>query len=193
MERVELGAEGAPGASLKVDGNASDEPLALVFPGLRYGPERPILHFTHRLLRRQAWTAAEVDYGFTPEAFAAARESEREGWITAAAASAWTWVRSAGTLKLLVGMWLDTLALAWLLERANVPKVWLTPLLRSGDVADALVRDAEPGLLVAGEADPATPPEALRDLARPGLHAQALPRAGHGLESKDPLARLRPS
>ena len=190
MERVELGAEGAPGASLKVDGNASDEPLALVFPGLRYGPERPVLHFTHRLLRRQGWTVAEVDYGFTPEAFAAASEGEREGWITAAAATAWTWARSAGAPKLLVGKSLGTLALAWLLERANVPKVWLTPLLRSDDVADALVRDAEPGLLVAGEADPATPPEALRGLTRPGLHTLVLPRAGHDLESEDPLASL---
>ncbi|WP_456476941.1 alpha/beta fold hydrolase [Oceanithermus sp.] len=190
MERVGPGAEGAPAASLRLDGNASSEPLALVFPGLRYGPERPVLHFTHRWLRRRGWAVAEVDYGFTPEAFTSAGEGEREDWIAAAAATAWARARSEGTPRLLVGKSLGALALAWLLERAKVPKVWLTPLLRSDDVAAALARDAQPGLLVADEADPATPPEALRGLARPGLHTLVLPRAGHDLESEDPLTSL---
>ena len=69
-------------------------------------------------------------------------------------------------------------------------KVWLTPLLRGDDVLQAIAADAAAGLLVAGAADPATPPELLERLARPDLHTLVLPGAGHDLEATDPLRSL---
>ncbi|HGY10414.1 MAG TPA: alpha/beta hydrolase [Oceanithermus profundus] len=193
MTRIEV--EGHEGRRffVVVEGDPRTAPLALVFPGLRYSPARPLLHYSRMLLRHHGWAVAEAWYDYDRPEFLNLAQAERHTWITADALAVWNWARASAAPKLLIGKSIGTLAMAFLMEhagRSTAAKVWLTPLLRADDVLHAIQEDASPGLLVAGGADPATPPELLRKLERPGLHLLVLPGAGHGLEVSEPVRTL---
>ena len=193
MARVELEGHEGHRFHLTVEGDPGSQPAALVFPGLRYSPARPLLHYTHKLLRNRGWAVVEAWYDYDRPEFLTAHESQRHSWITADAVTAWKWARSHGKPGLLVGKSIGTLAMALLRKleaESSVAGVWLTPLLRADDVLQAILEDHAPGLLAAGEADPATPPELLERLQRPGLHTLVLPGAGHSLEAGEVLPSL---
>jgi len=193
VARIELEGHEGHRFFLVVEGDPRGEPVAVVFPGLRYSPARPLLHYTSKLLRARGWAVVEAWYDYDRPEFLTAAEADRHSWITADAAAVWRWVRGHARPRLLVGKSIGTLAMAFLLRDARdaaAAKVWLTPLLRADDVLHAIAEDPAPGLLVAGGADPATPPELLEGLERPGLHTLVLPGAGHGLEVKEPLPSL---
>jgi pimeloyl-ACP methyl ester carboxylesterase len=177
-----------------VEGDPQRQPVALVFPGLRYSPARPLLHYTRKLLRVRGWSVVEAWYAYDTPEFLEARESERFERIAADAVGVWRWSRERGEVRMLVGKSIGTLAMAALAAHAaaarEAAKVWLTPLLRQDDVLASIVRDAAPGLAVCGGADPATPAELIERLDRPGLHTLVLKGAGHGLEVEDPLRSL---
>lgn len=194
MDDLQL--EGHPGSSVRVvvEGEPKREPLALIFPGLRYSPARPLLHYTRKLLRFRGWAVVEAWYAYDTPDFLEAGEAERFERVAADAGRVWDWARQQGSVRMLIGKSIGTLAIAALL-RSGAPaggaaKVWLTPLLRQDDVLDTIRQDAAPGLVVAGSADPATPPELVERLERPGLHTLVLKGAGHGLEVEDPLRTL---
>ena len=194
MARLEL--EGYAGGVLPLwlEGDPEREPLALVFPGLRYSPARPLLHFSRKLLRSRGWAVAEVWYDYDrPEFLTAARE-ERGARLLADAVAAYAWALSNAKPRLLLGKSIGTLALALLTREHAVAiraaKVWLTPLLNEPAVTTAIREDDAPGLLVAGAADPITPAEALAELRREGLHLLVLPHADHSLENSDTLRSL---
>lgn len=193
MERVEL--EGHEGRRffLVVEGEPQAQPAALVFPGLRYSPARPLLHYTCKLLRTRGWAVVQAWYDYDRPEFLSAHEKKRHSWITADATAVWEWARVHTKPGLLVGKSIGTLAMAFLrgLEaEAATAKVWLTPLLRADNVQHAILQDRARALLVAGGADPATPPDLLKSLQRPGLHTLVLPGAGHGLEVAEALPSL---
>jgi len=192
----ELQLEGYPGSSVRVvvAGEPKRQPLALIFPGLRYSPARPLLHYTRKLLRFRGWAVVETWYAYDTPDFLEASEAERLDRVAADARMVWDWARRQGAVRLLVGKSIGTLAIAALL-RGRAPaggaaKVWLTPLLRQDDVLEAIREDAAPGLVVVGGADQATPPELAERLERPGLHTLVLKGANHGLEVDDPLRTL---
>jgi len=193
VARVELEGHEGHRFYLTVEGDPGSQPAALVFSGLRYSPARPLLHYTHKLLRNRGWAVLEAWYDYDRPEFLTAHESRRHSWITADATAVWKWARGHTRPRLLVGKSIGTLAMAFLRDLEPEPpvaKVWLTPLLRADDVLRAILEDPAPGLLVAGGADPATPPELLDGLQRAGLHTLVLAGAGHGLEVDETLASL---
>ncbi|WP_457631180.1 hypothetical protein [Oceanithermus sp.] len=168
--------------------------LALVFPGLRYPPAAPLLYYSRKLLLSRGWAVASVWYEYDTPAFADASEAGRFEWIASEAGLFWNWAREQGRAELALGKSLGTLAMAHLSGASpafyRLARVWLTPLLASDAVASAIAASKSPELLVAGAADPATPPELLARLERPGRHLLVLPEADHSLETADVFQTL---
>lgn len=176
-----------------VEGEGS-APMALVFPGLRYPPARPLLHYSRKLLLSQGWAVAEVWYRYDLPDFLNAGEAERYEWLAAEAEAVWSWAGTKGKTGLALGKSLGSISMAHLANRSpsfeKLAKVWLTPLLTADEVMSTIARSKAAELLVAGEADPATPPQLLGELERPGRHLLLLAGADHSLETDDPFTSL---
>lgn len=86
--------------------------------------------------------------------------------------------------SLLIGKSLGTHAAA-LAADLRVPAVWLTPVLTSPWVVDALRRSTAPYLLVGGDADQLWDPALARELTP---HVLEVPGADHGMYVPGPLA-----
>jgi len=149
----------------------NDAPTALVLPGVDYTPARPLLHFTRKLLVRRGFAVLELWWEFS-------RQGDPHQWVAAHVDAV------PGPLALVVGKSLGTFAAA---RMADVPAVWLTPLLQFDPVASALADARAPMLLVCGGADEATRAEVLERLSAEKL---VIPGADHSLELDDPLASL---
>ena len=133
--------------------------LAIVFPGMGYTAQMPVLYYPTRLLLSRAADVLRVDYVYPrPELQAlAATEQERsfQTDITAAYAAART--QRPYTQVTLVGKSIGTLALGYLLATTPMPPVrciWLTPLLRNDQLRSQMCQIKHPALIVIGTADP---------------------------------------
>lgn len=164
---------------------------AVVLPGVRYTPARPLLHFATKVLRTSGFGVLEVWYDYGDVDSGSAEQAELFA-ADAEAALAEAHARAAAGERLVVGKSLGTRHLAELVRRGRldgVPTAWLTPVLDYDAVMDALLRRVHPTLVVAGGQDPATPPAALDELEAntdPAVHVERISGADHGLERTAP-------
>jgi pimeloyl-ACP methyl ester carboxylesterase len=160
---------------------------AVLLPGLGYHPEKPLLHYTTKVLRTSGYPVLEVWYRYDAAAAAEFEDCARADGVAACRAAA-----ERGGPALIVGKSLGTRHLAelvWAGELDDVATVWLTPLLTHAAVVDALAARTAPTLVVAGGQDDATPPDAvdrLRHEAAPTTHVVTVAGADHGLERTAP-------
>jgi hypothetical protein len=144
---------------------------AIVLPGRRYPPGKPLLAAVTDVLLARGWAVREVWWEL-PEDLPDRRVTR---WVTdqaRSAASGWT------DRPLLVGKSLGTRAASYATKQ-GLDAVWLTPLLLDRKVTRAIRRSRARQLLVGGTAD---------DLAWDGSVAHSLgadvlelPDADHGL------------
>ena len=156
----------------------SSRAAAIVLPGARYLPGYPLLWFTRTTLCARDWTVLEVwdewRGGSDPAAWVAARATAALARLDAAAQ------------PMLVGKSISSHAASVAAERA-LPGIWLTPLLTTDAVFEAVRRSSAPMLLVGGSADAVWDEARARQLAR----ALTIPDANHSLEiAGDPIASL---
>ena len=117
--------------------------VATVLPGRGYSPDRPLLHYTCRILADRGWTVREHWWSRGDAT------SDKEAAAEAVAA-----VKGAGhpRLHLVVGKSLGSLAAPATVDHA-LPAIWFTPLLRDDLVRAAVSATLEPALALGGTAD----------------------------------------
>ncbi|GAA3345275.1 hypothetical protein GCM10020358_51740 [Amorphoplanes nipponensis] len=161
--------------------------LALLLPGLRYSPERPLLHFARAVLHKHGWTTREVRW---PERPPEPAGQDWHAWSTRLR----TFVQAHVSRLLdqestpdiaLVGKSMGAFAAGVAADR-SLPAVWLTPVLRDSPLPADLRRATAPFLLVGSVADPSWDPGIARDLGRPVHEARD---ADHSMEIADDPVR----
>ena len=162
-------------------GSQSDR-VAVVLPGVGYTPARPLLHFVRAVLERHRWSAVELwwEYGARPD------DVSPPDWVGAHLEAALAELPSRAQ-TLIVGKSLGTLAAAIAADR-GLPAVWLTPLLQFPAVAEAIAGSRASTLVVCGDADDATPAEALARIKPAEL--VVIDGGDHSLETGDPLGSI---
>lgn len=144
--------------------------LAIILPGARYTPARPVLHFAAATLLSRGWTVIELWWEPPAEL------GEPVEWVRSEV-ERHLGADLAGS-PLIVAKSLGTLALPLAADRM-LPGVWLTPLVHDPSVTDALARQTAAALVIAGGADPSWDGSA----ATAGAHRTVvLDDADHALE-----------
>ncbi len=188
-----------PVANTFIRQERATEHLGIVLPGLGDSAGMPVCYYPGLVLRDLGADLLNVEYTYTRTDFPSLSEEEQIGWLRAdvgAAVQAGLAQRRYRRVTL-VGKSIGTLAMAALFAaRPALPVsecIWLTPVLRSATVREAIARGGQRSMLAIGAADSYYRPELIPDLER-GLDRKALviPNADHSLEiAGDPLASLK--
>jgi pimeloyl-ACP methyl ester carboxylesterase len=116
-----------------------------------------------------------------------------DGWLRENAMAAVDAAGATAPVRTLVGRSLGTGALAELRgerDLAELPTIWLAPLLRSEPVRSALLDAGAPCLVIGGSADPAFDAEFATSLDPERATVVILEGAHHGLAVVDPFASV---
>lgn len=158
---------------------------AVVVPGMGYGPQAPLLMYAGEAAEARG---ARVQYiSWTPPADLPHLDpTARCQWVLEQVTPVVDQVAEgsrSGSLLIAKSLGTNSAALA---ADSGLPAIWLTPLLNSHCVVDALRRATAPFLLVGGTADKSWDGRLARDLSR---HVLEIDEADHGLFVPGPLAR----
>jgi len=139
--------------------NNSADTLAILFPGLRYTCDMPLLYYSSRLFARRAADVLQVNSDYTQADYQSASQSEQADWLRCDAQAALQAGKAQGNYKhlILVGKSIGTLALAHLVSTSpgeGTITIWLTPLLRQPSLVSAALLFKGPALYIAGTGDP---------------------------------------
>jgi pimeloyl-ACP methyl ester carboxylesterase len=157
------------------------ERVAVVVPGRLFGPGAPLLMYSAEAAQARGARVDRISWTDSPEL------------QDLAPLDAGPWVRSqvepvldaAGARRpLVIAKSLGTHAAALAAER-QLPAIWLTPLLMSDEIVDALRRATAPCLLVGGTRDPAWEGRLARELSPYVLEVEG---ADHAMYVPGPLA-----
>lgn len=151
--------------------------VALVAPGRSYPPTAPLLDFAKVALLQHGFTVQQIWWDSLTRG-----EEESEPWVRRHVAAAHA--QEDADHVLVVGKSLGTLAASYAAER-GLDAIWLTPLLTTPAVAEALGANAGRQLLVGGLADELWDPAVSRELEEGGCQVLAVPDADHGMGTRD--------
>jgi len=170
-----------------------DAPVAVVLPGAGYTPAHPLLHFCGAVLRSAGLTVYELWWGDTLTGWNDVSEPDLHAWLGADTLAAVDAAARYGRPAAVVTKSLGTLGLSAAAERrpelAEVPAIWLTPLLRRPVVVRALAAWRAPALAAIAERDPVpdgVEPRHLGDRVRSVLTTGT----DHALETDDAVASV---
>ena len=175
-----------PNQFLKQPGAATE--LAVLFPGLRYTCNMPLLHYSTRLLLEGGADVLQLHTDYNRPDFEAAAPLERAQRIGADALAGLTAGQSQRPYSrlVLVGKSIGTLAMGFLLAGGAVSDaatIWLTPLLHQPLLVQAACLCRGSALFAVGDADSTYDPQALERIRQAtGAAAVVLPGANHSLE-----------
>jgi pimeloyl-ACP methyl ester carboxylesterase len=167
------------------------EALAVVFPGLHYTCDKPLLYYSTLLLKDRGMDVLQLKPDYTSTAFRSAPDQERARWKLDDARSGVSTVLAQRdyTRLILIGKSIGTHTMAFLTDDENMQGaelIWLTPLLRRPELVSAALKSKQPSLYIVGNADPNHDLEALKKIAR-SASAQTITidGANHSLEIKE--------
>lgn len=135
--------------------------VAIVFPGLAYNSQMPLLHYTIKTLFDSGLNVLAVDYDYSinPD-FLGQSQSIRSDWLIEDVESSLRAITEdqKQTVVCLVGKSLGTLALGHLLEThedlRDVKTIWLTPLIKNPQLLEQMLAYMKDAILVIGAKDP---------------------------------------
>ena len=173
--------------------------LALIFPGLRYTCDMPLLYYsTELLLERgcdvlQLWIDSEV-----PE-FERISQAELTQQLLEYSEALLIAGKNGGIYNdlLLVGKSLGTLTMTLMLTNdqafLNETTIWFTPLVNLPPVSQVMLSLSGPAFIAGGDADPTFEQEAVSQIkAKPNTTVTVLKDANHSLEIPgDPIRSLQ--
>lgn len=138
--------------------------LAIIFPGLRYSCDMPLLYYLNQVMLNQGIDVLQLNSDYTTEAIKALPPTERlQVMVTDAQAALMTAFPNMGyTNLILAGKSIGTLPLAMLISSGTVPEascIWITPLLHYPFVVDAALQHAGSSLFIGSKADETFEPE----------------------------------
>lgn len=185
-----------PNVFLRQKGPANT--LAILFPGLRYSCDMPLLYYPSRLLAHRGADVLQLNTDYTQADYQSASQSEQFDWLVADARAA-TQTGSAQRAYqrlILVGKSIGTLALAHLVSSPLGEKaitIWLTPLLRQQPLVAAALNYKGPALYVAGTGDPVYVAASMqRIMDATDAEALIVEGANHSMElPDDPLQSIQ--
>ena len=167
----------------------------LILPGLRYTPDKPLLHYTAQALTQHNIPVAAAWVDYSRADFQEAEPQTRLQWLLADARAALQAVRRRPGVKgvVLVGKSIGTLTMGALWGMGGLAdmaaSIWFTPLLAFPAVQKAARYVDSPALFIASQADPAHEAEGWQAVeANPHARGLLLPRGDHSLENPTDLA-----
>jgi predicted alpha/beta-hydrolase family hydrolase len=169
--------------------------LAIVFPGLRYTCDMPLLYYTTRLLVKRGADVLQLHTDYNRPDFESASPIARAQWIGSDALAGLQAGQSQRSYErlVLVGKSIGTLAMGFLLAGGTAPlaaTIWLTPLLHQPLLVQAACLCTGPALFAVGEADSTYDANAIHQIQQ-ATRAQVvvLEGANHSLEVPGDLKR----
>jgi len=162
--------------------------LGVLFPGMRYTCDMPLLHTTTDLLLQHGADVLQLHTDYTgPEFQSASRREQFERLAADAQAGVRVGRKQRNyTDLLLAGKSIGTLAMAYLLAKGREDQaaaIWLTPLLHQPDLVETARKHPGPSLFLASTSDQTYDPLAMRSIQEAGIaKALILEGANHSLE-----------
>lgn len=161
--------------------------LALIFPGLRYTCDMPLLYYLTQVFLDRDLDVLQLQTDYTLEPIKSLSPIERLQAMGSDAQAAFEAIYpNGGYPKLIIaGKSIGTLQLAMLLSSAvpaDLACVWITPLLHYPTVVDAALQHAGAALFVASRADETFEPESMAQIqSQPNNQSLLLEEADHSL------------
>ncbi len=164
--------------------------LAVLFPGLGYTADMPLLYYPARLLVNRGAEVLSVQYGYNHNpGWKDASDSDQTRWLVEDSKACLEAALAQHPYKrlTLIGKSLGTMAIARLLEEVTLPEqigcVWLTPVLRDDTLRRRLLKGPHRGVLGIGSADPYFDPAFIQQLQLAShLRVMVVEHADHSLE-----------
>lgn len=150
-------------------------PVAVVFPGLRYNIDMPLLYYSIGILLETGYSVIAIDTRYDAiEEFLTSSDERRREWLQKDAEGAFDAVThlEKHELSVLLGKSLGTVQMSHLIQshqEARLCKaVWLTPLLRNKQVLNQMVHHEGKSLVVIGTDDQQYDDNALAGITQNG-------------------------
>lgn len=133
--------------------------LAVLFPGLRYTCDMPLLYYPTKTFLQREFDVLQLHTDYSSQTFGELSPDRQIDWL---GEDAWGSVHTATAQRsydhlVLVGKSIGTLAMSVLLlkhpELRSRPTIWLTPLFRLPLVEQATQQLGGPALYIAGSGD----------------------------------------
>lgn len=160
----------------------------LVLPGIHYPIDRPLLLLAASALAEAGWTIWHIDWDLTELADEARATAINDAAAALEAAAEDREGPAAATVVL--GKSIGSRAARWV-RRADLPAIWLTPLLYDADVAGDIRATGAPALLVGGGADTTWDAARAADCDAAGKEVITIKDGDHSLYSGDWRGYLR--
>ncbi len=177
---------------------ASDN-LALIYPGLRYSCDKPLLYYTTNLLLERGYDVLQLRANYRTPQFQDLSQADRTIQLIEdgkALLNAGRQAKSYSNL-LLTGKSLGTLTMAFIFNEdrnlLNAKTIWLTPLLHLPPVSQISLELTGPAFVVGSDADPTFESEPVTKIqSMSNTTTQIIKHANHSLEIPgEPLRSLQ--
>ena len=173
--------------------------LALIFPGLRYTCDMPLLYYSTGLLLERGCDVLQLWKDPEAPEFEHISQAELTQQLLEYSEALLTAGKNSGPYSdlLLVGKSLGTLIMTLMLNNdqalLNKTTIWLTPLVNLPPVSQVILSLSGPAFIAGGEADPTFEQEAVSQIkAMPNSTITVLKGGDHRLEIPgDPIRSLQ--
>lgn len=163
--------------------------LALVFPGLRYNCDKPLLYYTSQALVAREKDVLQVWVDYTQlDTTHLSQTDQTLRMVGDAQAALQAGVRARPYNRLiLVGKSIGTLVMAFVLSQESpldiAATIWLTPLLQIPFVKEAIQKTTAPAIVAGGTADSTFDPASVSSLEKlPNISLLRVESGNHSLE-----------
>jgi hypothetical protein len=171
----------------------SSRHLAIIYPGLGYNTDMPLLYYTTSILSKRGADVLQLRYNYQSEAFQSLAEKAQYQKVIADSSAAYTTAikQQSYSQITLVGKSLGTLALGHLLTQSGLAKtkfIWLTPLFRNESLRNQITSVKHQALFVIGTKDTHYSADVLKEVEdKTGGESLVIENANHSLEAEGVL------
>ncbi len=173
--------------------------LALIFPGLRYTCDMPLLYYSTELLLERGCDVLQLWIDSEAPEFERISQAELTQQLLEYSEALLIAGKNGGTYNdlLLVGKSLGTLTMTLMLTNdqafLNETTIWFTPLVNLPPVSQVMLSLSGPAFIAGGDADPTFEQEAVSQItSMPNTTVTVLKDANHSLEIPgDPIRSLQ--
>jgi hypothetical protein len=134
---------------------SSSKMLAVLFPGMRYTCDKPLLYFTTELLLAKGYDVLQLWANYRDDTFEQLSQAEQTIRLVSDGQALFNAGQQFGKYEktLLCGKSLGTLIMAFILnldqDFPNLQTIWLTPLLNLPPVSESILKNQSP-VFIAG-------------------------------------------